>query len=60
MPIENCIHTLMEFSFSGLEAEIYTFLLRDSPATGYRVAQALGKPVANTYKAIESLQNKGV
>ncbi len=28
--------------------------------TGYRVAQRIGKPVANTYKAIESLRAKGV
>jgi len=35
------------------------FLLRESPATGYRVAQAIGKPVANTYKALESLHKKG-
>jgi sugar-specific transcriptional regulator TrmB len=42
-----------------LEAEVYVFLLQESPATGYRVAQGIGKPVANTYKAIESLGNKG-
>jgi hypothetical protein len=42
-----------------LEATVYAFLVRHSPATGYRVAQAIGKPIANTYKAIESLQRKG-
>lgn len=50
---------LVPFGFTGFESEIYTFLLRESPATGYRVAQALGKAAANTYKAIESLQQKG-
>ncbi|HTQ09269.1 MAG TPA: helix-turn-helix domain-containing protein [Fimbriimonadaceae bacterium] len=50
---------LVPFGFTGLESEIYTFLLQESPATGYRVAQAIGKPSANTYKAIESLQQKG-
>src|ERR1043166_2874013 len=51
--------TLIPFGFTRLESEIYTFLLRESPATGYRVAQALKKAAANTYKAIESLQQKG-
>jgi len=57
--MEGCIEVLVELGFTNLEAEIYAFLVQESPATGYRVAQALGKPVANTYKAIESLQNKG-
>ena len=51
--------SLVSLGFTALEAEIYTFLLTESPATGYRVAQALGKPAANTYKAIESLEDKG-
>lgn len=50
---------LTPFGFTSLESEIYTFLLKESPATGYRVAQAIGKAAANTYKAIESLQQKG-
>ncbi|HWA83395.1 MAG TPA: helix-turn-helix domain-containing protein [Fimbriimonadaceae bacterium] len=50
---------LTPFGFTNLESEIYAFLLGESPATGYRVAQALGKAAANTYKAIESLQQKG-
>lgn len=56
---EEPITALVNLGFTGLEAEVYTFLLQESPATGYRVAQAIGKPVANTYKAIESLQRKG-
>jgi sugar-specific transcriptional regulator TrmB len=51
--------SLTAFGFTELEADVYVFLLCESPATGYRVAQAIGKPVANTYKAIESLCNKG-
>lgn len=50
---------LVPFGFTSLESEIYTFLLGESPATGYRVGQALGKAAANTYKAIESLHQKG-
>lgn len=50
---------LVDLGLTGLEAEVFTFLLTESPATGYRVAQAIGKPAANTYKAIESLEKKG-
>lgn len=50
---------LVPFGFTNLESEIYLFLLGESPATGYRVAQAIGKPAANTYKAIQTLQAKG-
>jgi hypothetical protein len=38
---------------------VYAYLLQKSPATGYRVAAGIGKPAANTYKAIESLAAKG-
>lgn len=48
----------MDLGFTGLEADVYTALLAESPTTGYRVAQALGKAVANTYKAIASLEAK--
>lgn len=50
---------LIPFGFTNLESEIYTFLLRESPATGYRIGQELGKAAANTYKAVRSLQQKG-
>jgi sugar-specific transcriptional regulator TrmB len=59
MSTDSSVEALVELGFTHLEAEIYAFLVQESPATGYRVAQALGKPVANTYKAIETLQNKG-
>ena len=51
--------SLVPLGFTELESSAYLFLLRESPATGYRVAQGIGKPVANTYKAIESLREKG-
>jgi sugar-specific transcriptional regulator TrmB len=56
---EPCVQSLVTLGFTALEAEVYVFLLQESPATGYRVAQGIGKPVANTYKAIASLQAKG-
>ncbi|MFH2035767.1 MAG: helix-turn-helix domain-containing protein [Candidatus Zixiibacteriota bacterium] len=50
---------LIELGFTNLEALIYIFLLENSPATGYGIAKGIGKPAANTYKAIESLHSKG-
>ena len=50
---------LLPFGFTALESEVYAFLLGEAPATGYRIAQAIGKPAANTYKAIQSLERKG-
>lgn len=50
---------LVALGLSELEAEIFNFLLRESPATGYRVAQALGRQFSNVYKAIESLESRG-
>ena len=53
------IEHLVALGFSELEAEVYVFLLRESPATGYRVAQAIERTAANTYKAIEALEARG-
>lgn len=50
---------LIDLGFTSLEASIYVFLLQESPATGYRVAQAVGKAAANVYKALETLERKG-
>lgn len=53
------LETLEELGLTGSEAAVYAHLVRHSPATGYRVARAIGKPVANTYKTLESLEEKG-
>lgn len=59
MKSEDTAQTLVTLGFTGLEAEIYVALLQSSPATGYGVAQLIGKPLSNVYKALESLQHKG-
>ncbi len=56
---DDAFQSLTGLGFTELEAEVYVSLLQSSPATGYRVAQSIGRPVANTYKALESLQHKG-
>jgi sugar-specific transcriptional regulator TrmB len=53
------VQALERLGFTELEAEVYQFLCRESPASGYRIAQALGRPVSNIYKVAESLQDKG-
>lgn len=56
---DDSVAALTGLGFTGLEAAVYTVLLRESPITSYRVAQVLGKAAANVYKAIESLEYKG-
>ena len=53
------IAPLVALGFTDLEATVYAHLVTKGEATGYRIAQETGKPVANTYKAIESLERKG-
>jgi sugar-specific transcriptional regulator TrmB len=56
--MSQALTTLTKLGFTPLEAVVYEFLLRESPATAYRVAQALGKPPASIYQVIESLGKK--
>lgn len=58
-PIDLANEHLVALGFTEIEAAAYTFLLRESPATGYRVAQGIGRTVANCYKALESLETRG-
>jgi sugar-specific transcriptional regulator TrmB len=57
--LEKAAHALEALGFSEIEALAYCFLLAESPATGYRVSHGIGKPTANTYKAIASLAHRG-
>ncbi len=57
---EQGVRALEGLGFSRLEGAIYAFLSAHSPATGYRIAQAIGKPVANTYKGLSALAARGV
>ena len=59
MSAERSVRALVKLEFTGLEAEVYTALAQHPPMTAYRVAQLIGKPAANVYKAVESLQAKG-
>lgn len=57
--IENPESTLASLGFTEIEAAIYCELLRGPPATGYRLAKAIGKAPANTYQALAGLTSKG-
>lgn len=50
---------LRAMELSELEVKIYIWLLQHKRNTGYKIALEIGKPVANTYKALKSLQSKG-
>lgn len=56
---DNALGALQSLGFSEIEALVYAFLASGEPATGYRVSHAIGKPTANTYKAIAGLVQKG-
>lgn len=53
------VETLRALGFTELEARLYCELLRSSPASGYRLAQAVGKAAANAYQGLASLVQKG-
>lgn len=50
---------LLPFGFTELESRLYCALLGQSPATGYKLAHAVGKAAANTYQALATLVRKG-
>ena len=51
--------SLVGLGLTALEAEAYAFLIREGPATGYRIAQGLGKPPGATYKSLEAMESRG-
>lgn len=60
MKDSNLLSTLLrEMGLSDLEANVYIWLLENKRSTGYKIAVQISKPVANTYKALKSLEKKG-
>lgn len=56
---ENPERLLADLGFTETESRLYCELARGGPATGYRLARAIGKAPANVYQALESLSHKG-
>lgn len=50
---------LTAFGFNQLESIVYCELLRQSPATGYRLSQRVARAPANIYQALSALLQKG-
>jgi HTH-type transcriptional regulator, sugar sensing transcriptional regulator len=50
---------LQEIGFNRLESEVYLTLLKQSPLSGYKIAQILGEGSSNIYKALDILIKKG-
>jgi sugar-specific transcriptional regulator TrmB len=52
-------HALAAFGFTELESRVYFELLSQSPLTGYRLSQLVGKAPTNIYQALKSMAQKG-
>ena len=53
------VKSLQGIGFSEIEALVYACVVQNGPSTGYRVSHSIGKPTANSYKAIASLVQQG-
>lgn len=53
------VDELQNLGFTNLESQIYVHLLGSGASSGYAIAQAISKPAANVYKAINTLEKKG-
>jgi hypothetical protein len=53
------LQALVSLGMTPLEAAVYACLLERPSSTGYAVARAVGKPTANTYKALAGLEDRG-
>ena len=55
------IHSALEsLGLGHIEALSYAYLAGNPSSTGYRVARGIGKPTANVYRALETLDRKGL
>jgi HTH-type transcriptional regulator, sugar sensing transcriptional regulator len=53
------IPSLEALGLTRLESLAYSYLVANPATTGYRVSKGIGKPTANVYRALESLERKG-
>lgn len=56
---ETTIEEMKQLGFTGIEAEIYMYLLQHPDVTGYEISKGTALPRANTYQALETLATKG-
>lgn len=56
----NLPDALESLGLAHIEALSYAYLAGNPATTGYRVARGIGKPTANVYRALETLERKGL
>ena len=56
---EEGIRSLEALGFTRVEAEVYVYLVHNSPATGYRIAKAIDRTKGAAYKVLDSLAGRG-
>ncbi len=49
-----------QFDLTEFESEIYLYLLKEGPSTGYSISQGIGKYKTNVYNSLGSMTEKGV
>lgn len=59
MNLQRTLRALENLGFTRVEAEVYAYLVGNSPATGYQIAKAIGRTRAAAYCVLESLASKG-
>jgi sugar-specific transcriptional regulator TrmB len=56
----NLSEALESLGLAHIEALSYAYLVGNPSTSGYRVARGIGKPTANVYRALETLERKGI
>ncbi len=59
MSEQTAIGAFEELGLTRVEAEVYVFLVQNSPATGYAIAAAINRTKGATYKVLGSLAGRG-
>ncbi|NQV42468.1 MAG: TrmB family transcriptional regulator [Candidatus Marinimicrobia bacterium] len=58
--MKKLIADLKDLGLSELESQIYLALYQEAGLTGYRIAQIINRPIPNSYKALSTLETKGL
>jgi len=56
---KNSVEAFIALGLTRVEAEVYVYLIENSPATGYAIANAIDRTKGATYKVLGSLERRG-
>ncbi len=59
MSTKSSIEAFTALGMTKMEAEVYVYLIENSPATGYAIANAIDRTKGGTYKVLASLEKRG-